>query len=537
MSDSDQESIRTLVDGTMPIPPSAIEGQNEYCNWSLVKRCCDVSEERIKHRNLKSELKKQKGNMSREEMKRRKKELDDEMKPRHVLTTHGVLYMARLLKKMQDCVDRRRTDPEYTGASCDFRDPMASKETCNCPQHAKILENQFRDITSEIINDLSKSDWMGRVIFLVQSGWMIVQTMARRFSQLPITLLELHAAAHVAVAALQYIIWWPKPIDMVVMTPLSLPHRNFNMGETEDLTNHTVLDSDLPKLVGPTSDTSSQTQNTTASTSHGQHRHTQSQFQGHGSAASITQQHTPSQSPQGLPAGEDDQLLAGGAGAQVPYAREPGGLTAHIQGWWSGLLKIEDTGEFSKAYFTSQSTLCKEGSKQIAGISIPHHPFHGIVLAIVHLTLSWQRWPFKAILWFCTCLAYSSVHLAAWYWHFPTRVEMVAWHLCTTFTTASLAGLSLLGLVASLYRLSRLWGYRLREKTQKNILADIVCSDFILGVYRHGVRFTGLSIAIGVTPWLLARLYIFVESVISIRSVEKGTYDTVKWTGFIPHIG
>jgi len=554
MSDSDQESAHTLTDDTMPIP---IEGQNEYHNWSLVKRCCDVSEKRIKHRNLKSELKKKKGSMSRREMERAKKALE---KPRHVLTTHGVLFMARLLKDMQDCAERFKTVPGYTGSTCDFRDPMASKETCNCPQHAKILENQFRDITSDIIDDLSKSDWMGRVLFLVQSGWMIIQTMARYFSHLPITLLELHAALHVAVAALQYIVWWCKPIDMVVMTPLSLPHRNFNMRETEDLTNHHVLDSHLFKLVGPTSSqaqntttstssqaqntttsTSSQVQNTTTSTSPCQHTHTQSQLEGHDPAASITR-HTPSQSPQSPPAGERDQLLARGTGAQVSHAREPGGLTAHIQGWWSGLLEIEDSGQFSKAYFTSQSTLGKEGSKQIAGISIPHNPVHGIVLAIVRLTLGWQRWPFKALLWFCTCLAYSFAHLAAWHWHFPTHIEKVAWHLCTVFTTASLASLSLLGLLASLYRSLRLWGYRWREKTQKknilaDILADIVCSDFLLGVYRHGARLIGLNIAIGVTPWLLARLYIFVESVISIRSVEKGAYDTVQWTAFIPHIG
>jgi len=521
MGEGDKESIRTLVGDTMPFSSS------EYCNWSLVKRCCDVSEKRIEHRNRQSDLKKQKGNMSRAEMKKEKEDLDDKMKPRHVLTTHGVLYMARLLKDVQDCAERHMTDG-YTGVDCGFRDP--SREVCNCPQHATILEDQFRDITSEIIGDLSKSDWMGRVFFLVQSGWMIIQTTARYFSQLPITLLELHAALHVAVAALQYIVWWRKPIDMVVMTPLSLPYRNFDMGKTKDLTNHTALDSHYPILLGPISDTSSQTHSTPTSAPLSQHRHTQTQFQGHNSAASVTQQHT------GSSEGGHDQLLAEGGGDAHPDV-----FTVRIQGWWSGLLEIEDSGQLSKDYLTSQSTLGKEGSKHIAGISIPHNPFHGIVLAIARLTLTWQRWPFKALLWFCTCLIYSIVHLAAWHWHFPTHVEKVAWHWCTTFTTASLIALSILALLASLYRSLRLWGYQWRKQsptkdTLADILTDIVCSDFLLGVYRHGVRLTGLSIAIGVVPWLLARLYIFVESVISIRSVEKRGYDTVRWTGFIPHI-
>ena len=82
---------------------SAMKGPNEYCNWSLVKRCCDVSEMRIEHRNKQSKLKTKKG-MSRNEMQREKEDLDAK-KPRHVLTTHGVLYMARLLKDMQDCAE------------------------------------------------------------------------------------------------------------------------------------------------------------------------------------------------------------------------------------------------------------------------------------------------------------------------------------------------------------------------------------------------------------------------------------------------
>lgn len=523
-SEGNQENIGNLVDDTMQDSSSATKGQNEYCNWSLVKRCCDISRNRIDHHNL---LRKKRGKLSWIE----KKELD-EKKPRHVLTTHGVLYMARLLIKMQECAEQRLV-PGYTGASCEFRD---SNGICNCPQHATILEHQFRDITSEIIDDLSKSDWMGRVFFLVQSGWMIIQTAARYYShpRLPITLLELHASLHVAVAALQYMVWWRKPIDMVVMTPLSLPYGNFVMGKTEDLTNHLFLDDHYHILVGSCSDTNSQTHETPTGAPLSQHRHTQSQFQDHNSAASITQQ-TPSQPVQGIPAGERDELLTDSDG------REPDVFTVRMQRWWSGLLEIEDSGQISEDYLTSQATLGKEGSKQIAGISIPHHPFHGIVLAVVRLTLTWQRWPFKILLWFSTCLIYSSAHLAAWHWHFPTHFEKVVWHWCTIFTTASLALLALLGLLASLYRFLRIWGYQRRKEPPKkhlvaDILTDIVCSDFLLGLYRNGVRLTGLSIAIGVTPWLLARLYIFVEAVISIRSVEKGTYDTVKWTGFIPHI-
>ena len=37
-------------------------------------------------------------------------------------------------------------------------------------------------------------------------------------------------------------------------------------------------------------------------------------------------------------------------------------------------------------------------------------------------------------------------------------------------------------------------------------------------------------------PWIFARWYITVESLISLRKTPAGTYETVNWTNRIPHI-
>jgi hypothetical protein len=37
-------------------------------------------------------------------------------------------------------------------------------------------------------------------------------------------------------------------------------------------------------------------------------------------------------------------------------------------------------------------------------------------------------------------------------------------------------------------------------------------------------------------PWIFARWYITVESLISLRKAPAGTYETVSWTNRIPHI-
>lgn len=48
-----------------------------------------------------------------------------------------------------------------------------------------------------------------------------------------------------------------------------------------------------------------------------------------------------------------------------------------------------------------------------------------------------------------------------------------------------------------------------------------------------------LAVAIGVLNvpfWILSRMYIIVETFISLRHVELGVYQTVEWTDYIPHL-
>ena len=48
-----------------------------------------------------------------------------------------------------------------------------------------------------------------------------------------------------------------------------------------------------------------------------------------------------------------------------------------------------------------------------------------------------------------------------------------------------------------------------------------------------------LAVIIGVLNipfWILSRMYIIVESFISLRHVERGVYQTVEWTDYIPHL-
>ena len=66
-------------------------------------------------------------------------------------------------------------------------------------------------IDSEDIKGRSKADEIAKTLVCLQAGWMVVQTIVRAASQLPVTLLELNTLAHVACAFAMYALWWKKP--------------------------------------------------------------------------------------------------------------------------------------------------------------------------------------------------------------------------------------------------------------------------------------------------------------------------------------
>ncbi|KAH0558612.1 hypothetical protein GP486_004734 [Trichoglossum hirsutum] len=79
--------------------------------------------------------------------------------------------------------------------------------------------------TMEDIQDRSKADAFTKFFACVQSGWLVVQSIARVSAGLPITQLELVTLAFVCCALAMYGFWWYKPFDVergtIVICPVS----------------------------------------------------------------------------------------------------------------------------------------------------------------------------------------------------------------------------------------------------------------------------------------------------------------------------
>lgn len=69
-------------------------------------------------------------------------------------------------------------------------------------------------ITKEEVEDRSKGDILSKGIILVQTGWFILQLLARAIQRLPVTELEIVTLGFAILNFVTYGLWWNKPLDV-----------------------------------------------------------------------------------------------------------------------------------------------------------------------------------------------------------------------------------------------------------------------------------------------------------------------------------
>ncbi|RYP67005.1 hypothetical protein DL771_007501 [Monosporascus sp. 5C6A] len=102
-----------------------------------------------------------------------------------------------------------------------FSKPILRDDDTNKVQRDYIMKRYdptIRGLTSTIdeeeIADRSKSDAFTKVFAIVQSGWLIVSSIARVHHGYAITELELATMAFIICALIMYIFWWNKPFGV-----------------------------------------------------------------------------------------------------------------------------------------------------------------------------------------------------------------------------------------------------------------------------------------------------------------------------------
>src|ERR1700722_8197887 len=98
----------------------------------------------------------------------------------------------------------------------------------NCRQQDKTLlpeelesdEFEFPEITESRIQDKSKGDALSKGIVVFQTGWFLMQIIARGVEGLPVTELELVTLAFAVLNFVTYGLWWNKPLDVRCAVPV-----------------------------------------------------------------------------------------------------------------------------------------------------------------------------------------------------------------------------------------------------------------------------------------------------------------------------
>ena len=80
-------------------------------------------------------------------------------------------------------------------------------------------------VTEDEITDKSKGDALSKFIFILQSSWFILQSLARCHQGLNISQLELTTLALASLNGITFILWWDKPLGAHIPLRVNLKRK------------------------------------------------------------------------------------------------------------------------------------------------------------------------------------------------------------------------------------------------------------------------------------------------------------------------
>ncbi len=423
----------------------------------------------------------------------------------------------------------------------------------------------FLRISESAIKDKSKADLLAKLLVCIQVTWMLVQTIGRKAAHLPITLLELHTLVHVACALAMYVLWFQKPMDVHDPTWVDASGfqdllalmlvRNYGLG------NKVHIKSEASPVSVKSVDISSQT----------------------GSESSyLTFYRTRVREPsvEGTTLTEDETTIDPKLSRRKPRRKlgesPPEIITHHVGNGFDYALNQPKDNPTCCSLTSGQALSCgigpamrvhplqrqTEPCRFDGRLSIPlsendilrwnlaatalnrlGEDLHTDHESINYFTTSApnifiNRKGLQAGLWayfrawasggLVAALVmnafYGATHLSAWNFEFPTSTEHFLWKIACIDTVAGTA--SLLALFSVIVYL--------HEHGWKNLKHAIFVNEpgIMPWLYRL-IIFVGL---LNTPFYLLSRLFIIVETFVSLRRVPWGVYSTVEWAEYIPHL-
>ena len=354
----------------------------------------------------------------------------------------------------------------------------------------------FPCITENEIRDKSKGDVLSKGLVVIQTGWFILQCIARRIEGLPLTELELVTLAFAALNFVTYGLWWYKPLD--VQCPVRVPKKR-QKGKSEG-----------GKRAGENSesayDEKSREENggraTDAMPVLGM-LITTIRYAIWGVIAAV--RNTPEAMRKAIGAIQDAIKRS------VEYVRKHRWRT-----FWNGVKAVFEYGILVPLLESGVMVL-------FYGIWVPLIPFGlmgfgddedvkvGTMFYAGDSGVTWSR----SMAGLVIATMFGAIHCVAWSFQFPSLVEQLLWRIASLSITCLPMVLLFTMLKITLLNKRVIFEGKL-ETVGGLIIAIIVILFPIL--------------------YILSRITLLVIALMSLRSLPPGAYEVVHWTIFIPHV-
>lgn len=385
------------------------------------------------------------------------------------------------------------------------------------------------DITIEEIEDKNKSDWITKSIVVLQAAWFLAQILSRVKVGLPVTLLEINTIGHVICVFVIYVLWWYKP--RMVREPTKLE------GEwVRPMVAYMYMCSRISGPLRPGAGIADVFNNV----------HKIPEISGlayfapnPSLEAEVEPKQVSSSVTDSSQSSMPDDIFTGGHFALKPKLSGAGDLE-------KGSIRLSRTStELQQARWRCADDALRQHPQLRASLgiqpawipkSIPNPSGPGSLhyleppaeqyvakyvgnWDIVSL-MKWRQTKIMGMFFWTSSIVFGAVHISAWNAEFPTIIEAWMWRcsaLWIAFSGCLWFMISFLGLVSE--KIDDFW-------TQARTL--------VVAWYWKAIL--GFLCGVCGAMWIGARMFLVVESFVSIRRLPAEAYDTPDWTEVFPHL-